>query len=375
MRILHTSDWHLGAALNRASLLDIQQDMLEQLLRVCDEQKIDGVIVAGDIFDRAVAPAEAISLYNHIMTQLCIKRGIPVFLCAGNHDGAARLSSLGQLLKEAGLYVAGSVRDGLLFAELGNCRIHLLPYFSIDEIRYLFPEEEIKSYQQAMRMILQEVHKNIDESKKNILVAHCYVSGAEVSESDRSVIMGGANMVGAELFSKFDYVALGHLHKPQQPAAQIRYCGAPIKLSFSEAGATKSFSILDTESMEVSLCEICLKNDLRVLKGTYEEIMRGAERDSRNDAYTKIVIEDESAHLELLYALRERYPNLLLLEGKAYEMQQEETSLSIEDVGKLTLWEIMVDFVEVYTGQRPKQELVDWFLEAQQQALKGGEVQ
>lgn len=368
MRILHTSDWHLGASLGGLSLLDSQAHMLDQLIDCCDTQNIDAVIVAGDVYDHAVSNPDAIRLYNEAMTGLCVRRKLPVFVCAGNHDGAARLSACSELLKEAGLYVAGSVRDGLRFADIGGVRFHLLPFFSADEARYLHPEEEIKGYNAAMRVLLGDVRRNLSGGKRNILVAHCYVSGATVSESDRSVMVGGTNMVDAALFEGFDYVALGHLHKPQETGQNIRYSGAPVKLSFSEENAQKSFTIIDTEHMDVSEYPVTQLHELRTIRGNYNQILDEAEADRHRDDYVRIVLKDEYAHLELRYALLEYYPNLLVLEGKEYGQGEQQSTLSVADVKSLTAKEIMSSFVLAYTGKEPDEELVSWFLKAEQQA-------
>jgi len=368
MRILHTSDWHLGAMLGGTSLLDSQEDIIRQLLECCDSQNIDAVIIAGDVYDHAVSNPDSIRLYNYAMTELCAKRGLSVFVCAGNHDGAARLASCSELLKEAGLFVAGSIRDGIKFVDMEDARIHLLPYFSADEVRYLHPEEEINGYNDSMRTILNDVRRNISGERRNILAAHCYVSGAEVSESDRSVMVGGANAVDKTLFEGFDYVALGHLHKPQNMEAKIRYSGAPVKLSFSEEKAVKSFTILDTKKLEQREYPVRQMHELRTIRGSYREIMEYAEKDAKRDDYVRIILKDEYAHLELLHALRGYYPNLLALEGKEYEQSEEHAVLSVADIKKLTAKEIMCSFMLAYTGEEPEEELVNWFLDAEKQA-------
>ncbi|MEA5003325.1 MAG: exonuclease SbcCD subunit D, partial [Christensenella sp.] len=233
MRFLHTSDWHLGFALNNMPMIAEQKHFTEQILAIARSEQVDAVIVAGDVFDHAVSNPDAIGIYNDTMTKLCIESRISVVICAGNHDGAARLSSCADLLSKAGLHIAGSVKNGIPSILIGDTMIHILPFFSIEEARYLYPDEEIKNYDMAMRTLLK--YLPVYEGR-NILAAHCFVSSAEVSESDRSAMVGGANMVSADAFAGFDYVALGHLHKPQDIGGNIRYSGSPMKLSFSEAG-------------------------------------------------------------------------------------------------------------------------------------------
>ncbi len=371
MRFLHTSDWHLGFSLNNMSMIAEQRHFTEQILCIARDEQADAVIVAGDVFDHAVSNPDAISIYNDIMTRLCIENKIPVVICAGNHDGAARLSSCADLLSKAGLHIAGSIKNGIPSVLIGDATIHILPFFSIEEVRYLYPDAEIKSYDMAMRTLLQSVPRG---KGRNILAAHCFVSSAEVSESDRSAMVGGANMVGVKTFLGFDYVALGHLHKPQDIGDNIRYSGSPMKLSFSEAKHRKSVTIVDTEDMSRKEAALFMLDDLRVLKGNYHDIIQQAQSDMRPTDYMKIELNDQYAHMELRNALKEYYPNLLLLTGKEFESARE-GELSIEQATNLSPLDIMMRFYEEYAGgQQPSERQVDWFLKALA-AKKGGEAQ
>lgn len=370
MRILHTSDWHLGAALNNASLLGEQKVFLDQLYRIADEEQIGAVVVAGDVFDHAVSNADAIAIYNEAMTTLCIDMHTPVLVCAGNHDGAARLSSCGKLLERAGLYVAGSIRDGLAKVEISGVNFYLLPYFSIDEARYLYPEAKIGSYDAAMRAIVEDMPVS---GRDNILIAHCFVTGGKPSESDRSAMVGGANMVGADAFSGFDYVALGHLHRAQDIGKNVRYSGSPIKLSFAEATAVKSVTIIDTVDFSRWERPISMEHDLRVLKGGYEELLDAAENDPNGEDYIKIELQDEYAHMEILNAFRNFYPNMLSLVGK--QLKDTKTSLSVEEASGLCPEDIMEMFCREYTGEAPSGAQKEWFLKALEAQEKGGGAQ
>ena len=370
MRILHTSDWHLGASLNNMPLLGEQQNFLRQLYQIVEREQIDTVLVAGDVFDHAVSNADAISLYNEAMTTLCIDMHIPVLVCAGNHDGAARLSSCGKLLERAGLYVAGGIRDGIREVEICGASFHLLPYFSIDEARYLYPGEEIKSYHDAMQAVAASMQT---EGKSNILVAHCFVTGAQTSESDRSAMVGGANMVNAGAFSAFDYVALGHLHRAQDIGGNVRYSGSPVKLSFAEAGAEKSVTVVDTADFSRREVPVRMERDLRVLKGNYSELLDAAEADPRREDYIKIELRDEYAHMEILNTFRNFYPNLLSLAGK--QVRETETSLTVEEASSLRPEDIMAMFCREYTGEEPDEAQKAWFRRALEAQQKGGEAE
>lgn len=368
MRFLHTSDWHLGFSLNNMPMIAEQKHFVAQIIEIAEQEKVDAVIISGDIFDHAVSNPDAIGLYNEAMTTLCLEKKIPVAVCAGNHDGAARLSSCAELLSKAGLYIAGSIKNGIPSINIGDAAFHLLPFFSIEEVRYLYPEEEIKSYDAAMRTLLAHIPR---ESGRNILAAHCFVSNARLVESDRSAMVGGSNMVGADTFDGFDYVALGHLHRGQDIGDNIRYSGSPMKLSFSEAGHKKSVTIVDTRDMSRKEMPLYMLNDLRTLKGTYREILDGARKDTRASDYIKIELEDEYAHMEFRYALQEFYPHLLSLTGKEFESKKENT-LSVEQAASLDPQEIMMRFYEEYSGgEKPSETQIRWFLRALEEEKDG----
>ena len=368
MRILHTSDWHLGIQLCGVSLLEEQRRMVECLVRTVGEQKVDAVVIAGDVFDHAVARPEAIALYTDAMTSLCRDCGVPVLLCAGNHDGAARLAACGALLRESGLYIAGSLSAGLEPVVLGDAAFFLLPWFSADQVRYLYPDARARTLSEAMAAVCERMQSRFPAGGKNVLVAHCFVGGAQVSESDRAAVVGGASQVAADAFAGFDYVALGHLHRAQNPGPNLRYSGSPLKYSFAEAGHKKSFTLLDTETMEVSELPVKAGRDLRVLSGPFEELMEGW--DASGD-YLKIELTDVSAGMEKLELLRERYPNLLLLTGKPLPALGRADSLTVEELTTLSPRDLVTRFCLEVAGEEPDEEQLGWFDEA---AREDGEV-
>ncbi|MEG2574786.1 MAG: exonuclease SbcCD subunit D [Christensenella sp.] len=369
MRILHTSDWHLGVTLGSTSLLEEQRYFLEQLYKTAE--KVDAVVIAGDIFDHAVSNADAIALYNEAMTVLCIDLDVPVMICAGNHDGAARLSSCGRLLERAGLFIAGGVRDGVKKVDTADTVFHLLPYFSIDEVRYLYPDEEIKSYDAAMRAVIKHIEKSTN--KNNVLAAHCFAAGAEPSESDRSAMVGGANKVGTDVFAGFDYVALGHLHRAQNVGKNVRYSGTPIKLAFNEAGAVKSMTIIDTKDFSREEIPIYMKHDLRVISGKYSELLSTAQNDPHKDDYIKIELEDEYAHREIFDTFQNFYPRLMFIAGK--QMGNMETTLSIEEASSLDPEDLMAAFYHECTNEQPSKKQTEWFKKALMVQQNGGDAQ
>ncbi len=372
MKLLHTSDLHFGISIANVSMIEDQRAMMEEIIRIADDEKVDAVLLAGDIFDHALSSAQAIALYDELVTRLCSDRGLAVALCAGNHDGAARLSACGRLLSGAGLHVAGSIMQQVGAVKIDDCDIHILPWFNTDEVRYLHPESEVGSYGAAFELLLEKIREKFVPGRKNILIAHCFVTGAQVVESDRSVAIGGANMVSASVFDGFDYVALGHLHRAQTVGKNVRYSGSPLKYSFDETGRQKSVTIYDTQTGELREREIMPLHDMRIVKGSYKQVLAEAEADKQSDDYIKAVLEDEYAHQQLREALERYYPNLLIMEGKAYSEGGAETTLTVGEVAKLSAVDIMRRFyTEATDGQPPDADMEKWFAVALREAQAG----
>lgn len=341
MRLLHTSDWHLGIALGNKPLIEEQHFFLEQLYEIVKDKKADGVIVAGDVFDSSISGNDAIALYNDAVTTLCLELQIPVFVIAGNHDGAARLASCNQLLEKTGLYIAGKLKRDIKPVEMNDTAVFLLPYFNIDEARACFPEEEIKSYEDAMKTVCNHLQTLPTKCAKKVLVAHAYVGGATISESDRAAQVGTATVVSKSVFEGFDYVALGHLHRQQKLSEHIYYSGTPIKYSFGEANQQKGVLLYDTESDEVESIPLTPKRDMRILEGEYEELLSQA---AESDDYVKIHVTDHYVGLQMVELFRNYYPNLTVITGKSMISEQEENSLSIEEMENLSPMQIVEKF-------------------------------
>jgi exonuclease SbcD len=363
MKIIHTSDWHLGISLHNASLIEEQKSYIDFLINAVKEQNIDAVMIAGDIFDHSVSSAEAISLYNEAVTKLCNEIGVPVIISAGNHDGAARLASCNELLKKAGLYIFGKLSKEISIVELNNVNIYILPYFNTDEVKSLFPEEKIISYSDAMNCLVNNIKLNFNPGKKNILMSHCFVSGSVLSESDRSAMVGGTSVVPSEVFEGFDYVALGHLHKAQNRGNNIRYSGSPLKYSFSEAEHKKSITILSiNDEIAIEELEVTPLRETRVIRGTYDELLSIAENDNCNDDYIKIEMTDRYAGMEAVELFRNYYPNLLNISGKTTET--EESELTVEELYNLSPDDILEKFYKDITGMELTDDQINLFREA-----------
>lgn len=363
MKIIHTSDWHLGISLHNASLIELQKSFIDFLINVVKEQNIDAVMIAGDIFDNSVSSAEAISLYNDAVTKLCKEIGIPVIISAGNHDGAARLASCNELLKKSGLYIFGKLSKEISMVELDDVNVYVLPYFNSDEVKSLYPEEKINSYTDAMNCILNDIKTKFKPGKKNILMCHCFVSGSTLSESDRSAMVGGTTVVPSEVFDGFDYIALGHLHKAQNRGYNARYSGSPLKYSFSESEHVKSITVLNVhDEINVEEIKVIPLRETRVIKGTFDEILAITESDTNKDDYIKIEVTDRYAGMEAVELFRNYYSNLLNITGKINEA--EENILTVNELYNLSPNDILEKFYKEITGTGLSEEQKSLFSEA-----------
>ena len=371
MKLMHTSDWHLGLDFYGQDLIADQRHMIGSIVRIAKEEKVDAVLLAGDVFDRAVVGAQAIRLYDEAMKALCLDAGIKVLLCAGNHDGAARLSSLSELLRSAGLYIAGRVQAQEECVELGDVVVHLLPYVTTDDARTAMPEqyEKIGNAAQALQAVLESRAPEKD-GKKHILVAHCFAAGGKTGQSDRAAAVGGALAAPVEWFDGYDYVALGHLHRAQTLAGgKVRYSGTPICTSFAEADQEKTVTILNTEDMTTHERVIEPLHPVREITGTLDELLRGKSED-----YLHVTVTDEYATALVQEQLRSVYPNALLIDsGRRNEIGQA-TEMTMQEATESTPLQVAERFYLFKTGMEMDDEQRTWFQRAIEEAEKEEEV-
>ena len=367
MKILHTSDWHLGLDFYGRSLSDEHKNMIRQIAEIAREKNVEAILIAGDIFDRAVVGTEAIALYNEAMGLLCLQGKTKVILCAGNHDGASRLSTLSELLEYAGLYVVGKVTREDKQIDLGDTVIHVLPYVTTDDVRIAYPEEqeEITSSIEAFSVALAH-RKPQKEGKKHILLAHCFAAGAAISDTDRAAAAGGSLAIPLSWFEDFDYVALGHLHRPQSLAeGRIRYCGTPLCTSFAEVGQEKSVTILDTDTMETEIMPLAPLHQMEKRTGTLEELLQG-----NSDSYMALTLTDQMPTSAVQEELRLRYPNALLFSYLRENEAGSLTRLTVEEAQSETPLSIAKRFYLTKTGLEMDEEQEKWLLDAINDAEK-----
>ncbi len=321
MKFLHLADLHLGKRVHDFSMLADQKYILDKIMKVMEEERVEGVLIAGDIYDRTVPSTEAVQLFDHFLTEIAGK-GIPVFLIGGNHDCVERLSFGAKILADSRVYVAGvyqgktepiSCED-----EYGVIDIYLLPFIKPAYVRHAFPEqaEEITSYQEALAVVMKQI--TLNKEHRNILVAHQFVTGAARCDSEE-ISVGGLDNVDASLFTDFDYVALGHIHGPQWVLKEtIRYAGTLLKYSFSEVSHQKSAAIIELrEKGDIRITAVPLTplRDMRKIRGSYEELTsRSLYEKTNTEDYVSITLTDEEDIFDALGKLRVIYPNLMKLD-------------------------------------------------------------
>ena len=320
MRLMHLSDLHLGKRLENYSLLEDQRYILAQVLNIIDREGPDAVLIAGDVYDRSVPSVEAVALFDRFLTDLA-ERKQKVFVISGNHDSPERLSFGGKLMEYSGIHISpvyqGKVVPYPLSDGYGTVNVYLLPFVKPVHIRRFFPEEEIASYTDAIRVAVEQM--GIDKTQRNVLVAHQFVTGAVRSESEE-ITVGGLDNVDASVFDGFDYVALGHIHGPQNIAAdRIRYCGTPLKYSFSESGQVKSVTMVDMGEkgdVKVRLVPLEPVKDLKQIRGNFDEVASSKyyAGTTLQDDYLKVVLTDEDDIPDAMGKLRMIYHNIVKME-------------------------------------------------------------
>lgn len=321
MKLLHLADLHLGKRVHEFSMLEDQRYILKQILEITEREQADGVLIAGDIYDKTVPSAEAVQLLDDFLTKIA-GRKIPVFLIGGNHDSAERISFGAKLFAKSGVYFAsgyqGKTESVTLKDAYGELNIYLLPFIRPAHVRQAFPEqaEKIVSYQDALQVVLKQIAP--DTERRNILVAHQFVTGAARCESEE-IQVGGLDNVDASLFDDFDYVALGHIHGPQWISREtVRYAGTPLKYSFSETQHQKAVTIIELRGkgdVEIGKIPLVPLHDMRKIRGTYEELTRRSVYENTNlEDYLQITLTDEEDIFDAVGKLRVIYPNLMKLE-------------------------------------------------------------
>ncbi|MDH5425804.1 MAG: exonuclease SbcCD subunit D [Gammaproteobacteria bacterium] len=361
MKFIHTSDWHIGRQFHNVSLLEDQRHVLDQLLAYIENEAVDAVIIAGDIYDRSVPPATAVELLDEVLNKICSDLGVPVVLIPGNHDSAERLRFGSRQLRKGGLHVIGEMQQITepVVISAADCSVNFfgIPYNDPESVRNHF-SVDVSSHDQAHAYLLEKITAAKSAEVPNVIISHCFIDGAEESDSERPLSIGGADRVSYKPFAVFDYVALGHLHSPQYKGEEhIRYCGSLLKYSFSEQNQKKGVTLveMDTSGLKSTThLPLTPLRDMRIIEGELKAIIEQGKVDPHSDDYLLIRLTDRHAILDPMSKLREVYPNVLHLE-KPGMLETGEQQMSREKLKRGEL-EMFRDFFEQISGQELSEE-------------------
>jgi DNA repair protein SbcD/Mre11 len=368
MRFLHTADWHLGRVYHGVSLLEDQACVLQDFIRIVADTRPDAVLIAGDIYDRSVPPADAVRLLDLVLTEVVLGQKVPVVVIAGNHDGPDRLGFGAGLLTRAGLTVRGPVDADVTPLMLndahGAVAVYALPYGEPAVVRNALEDEAIADHHAALAAQTARVRAVHPAGVRSVVVAHAFVQGGSTSESERPLSVGGTGAVGADVFAGFDYVALGHLHRPQAVGSAgasasestrspgcIQYSGSLLKYSFAEAGHDKSVTLVDMDAhghCTVERLPLPPRRDLRILTGELDTLLAAAATDPARDDYILARLTDTGALLDAMGKLRMAYPNALAIERPV--LLGEGSGRAAGDHRRIRMQDLFASFHEETTG-------------------------
>lgn len=357
---MHLADLHLGKRVNGFSMMEDQEYILNRILEIMEEEQPDGLLIAGDVYDKTIPPAEAVRLMDDFLTAVAAKH-VPVFLISGNHDSAERLAFGHQLMQGSGIWISpvydGTIWHHTLEDRWGEVNIYLIPFLRPSVVRSFFPDVEIEDYTDALRTIIEDLQ--VDTSRRNVVLAHQFVTAAgalpETCDSEQ-LSVGGLDRVDGSVFSPFDYTALGHLHGPQRVGREtIRYAGSPLKYSFSELHQKKSVTVVELRAKgETEIRQIPLqpRREMTELRGTFEEILEEARKKGEPQTdYYHMILTDETDVVDALSRLREYYPNIMLLDYDNRRTRSQKEVEQLDRVEERTPGELFAALYEQQNGQ------------------------
>ena len=363
MKLIHLSDLHIGKRVHEVSMIDDQAEILDQILQIAEEEQADAVLIAGDVYDKSVPSGEAVTLFDDFLCRLARKK-LPVLIISGNHDSPERLAFGNRLLETAGIHISpvygGAIRPVTLSDRFGEVDFWLLPFVKPAHVKRFFPKETVESYTDACRVAVENMP--LDREKRNVLLTHQFVTGAATCESEE-LSVGGSDNVDASVFADFDYVALGHIHGPQNIGSnRIRYCGTPLKYSFSEENHRKSVTVVKLGrkgELSLELRPLPPLRDLRTLRGSFAELTDPAcYLGTPREDYLQILLTDEEDIPEAIGQLRVIYPNIMKL---GYDNTRTRANRVLEAVAEVERKSPLELFGELYETQNnrpmsPEQE-------------------
>lgn len=376
MKLIHLSDLHLGKRVNEFSMIEDQEYILSKIIEVIDNEKPDAVMIAGDVYDRSVPSEDAMKLWDFFLGELA-DRKLYVMVISGNHDSAVRLSVHEKLIHNAGICISpvydGTTKKCTYEDEFGPVNFYLLPFIKPSVVRSFFKDVEINDYTDACRVAIEQM--DVDENERNILLAHQFVTGATRCESEE-IVVGGLDNVNADVFYCFDYVALGHIHGCQSvERPTIRYCGTPLKYSFSEKGHTKSVTVVEImQKGDLEIREVPLEplRDLREIKGTYNELTLKSNYMGTNvNDYLHVVLTDEEDVPDAIGKLRLIYPNIMKLSYDNTRTRQQREVIDAKDIEMKNPMDLFEELYELQNN-KPMSDEQKEFATSMMDAVWGG---
>lgn len=391
MKIIHTGDWHIGKIVNEFSMIEDQKFYLDRLIELLEEEKPDVFIIAGDIYDRSVPPAEAVELLDNVLSKIILELNIPVLAISGNHDSPERLSFGSKLLKDKGLYIEGmfnkEIKKVTIEDEFGNVNFYLLPYVDPAKVRLVYKIDNIRTYDDAMKFLIGELEKDINRDERNVLITHGYVTfniedkenkgDLELSDSERPLSIGGTDLIDGKNFDLFNYVALGHLHGPQKVGGnRIRYSGSLLKYSISECRQKKSIPVIELNidgDVEVELREIQVLRDMRVIEGPLDTLIdRDTHSGDNLNDYVFVNLTDEGEVIDAISKLRAVFPNVIGLKMLNATVRDSDSRTSASgNFREKPMTELFSDFYLSIKGKSMDDERVEVFNKILEESKRG----
>ncbi|NLI68592.1 MAG: exonuclease SbcCD subunit D [Bacilli bacterium] len=372
MKIFHTADWHLGKIVHGVSMLSEQRYILQQFIEKIKEKKPHVVIIAGDLYDRAIPPSEAVDLLNEFLDEVVLSLNIPVIAIAGNHDSPSRLEFGSRLMQEKGFYITGQLdkkfQPIILEDEFGPVHFYPVPYFDLGTVRHLYDDEAIETFDDAFKLIAGDISASMDKNVRNVFIGHAFVTPhgekrKNTSDSERILSIGGIEYVNAAHFKMFDYVALGHLHQAHfVKEEKIRYAGSPLKYSISEEHHQKGYfevDLLKDGSCTIEKQTLVPRRDMRTVEGTIEEILNM----EPSDDFVFVRLLNRSPVLSPMEKVRSVFPNALHLERPFDDMARTEETFARKKQEKQSDFELFTAFYEEVKGFPPDERTLTLFRE------------
>ena len=377
MKFIHLSDLHIGKRVNEYSMLEDQKYILTKILNIVDEEVPDGVIIAGDVYDKSVPSAEAVELFDDFLVRLSHKN-LKVFVISGNHDSPERIAFGGRLMTDSGIYMSpvytGKIEPIAMEDAYGKVFIYMLPFIKPVHVRKAFEDEEILSYTDAMKTAI--AHLEIDTSNRNVMITHQFVTGAEKCDSEE-ISVGGTDNVDVSVFDSFDYTALGHIHRPQNcKSEKVRYCGTPLKYSFSEAKDQKSVTVVELKekgNLSVRTVPLIPLRDMVEIKGKYNDlILMDFYKDTTlPEDYVHVTLTDEEDIPDAIGKLRTVYHNLMKLDYDNTRTRSTNTVDGAVDVEKKSTYTLFSEFYEKQNNQPMSEQQSDFVKKLMEEIWEG----